>query len=770
MGDDLQQHLTPDVDAMYREWFLDYASYVILDRAIPEVDDGLKPVQRRLLHALYEMDDGRFNKAANVIGQTMRFHPHGDMAISAALVNLAQKGLLIETQGNWGNALTGDQAAAPRYIEARLTPFAKDVLFHSAITDWQASYDGRAKEPMVLPARFPLLLFLGAEGIAVGLATKILPHNFCELIKESIAVLRGHKPQLIPDFPGGGIADYSEYLDGRKGSKIKVRAKIEVTNSRQLCIREIPFGTTTSSLIDSILAANDKGVVKIKKIEDNTAQDIEILVHLHPGASPDQVIAGLYAFTDCEVSLTPNCCVIAQNKPLFCGISELLIRSTNRTKELLKKSLEYDRQVIQDKLHMALLEKIFVEQRLYRKIEGAENWESVLSITEKAFKAHKAELFREATREDLEKLLELRIKRIAKYDLTKTEENVAELRKKLAEVEGHLSNLTAYCITYFKEMLKKYGKLFPRKTEISSFAPVSVSKAAVSNIEVFLDRKEGFVGSSLKACESLGMASEFSEMLTLAEDGTLMVHRVCDKMFVGKNVLYAGLFQNNERVVYHLLYRDGKDGSTFAKRFHFTSYIRNKMYDLTKGTKGSRILYFSVHPNGEQEKVRLTLKGNSLLKGASKIDLDFSQIALKSRQLVGTEITQNKVEAVTRLLVGASTLQAQRVWFDRKKNQLNGEGEGVYLGKYSGEEQLIAVYASGSYEVIPFDWNYHFSPDLLDLKFLTKNLILTVECFDSVKKDPFSKRIELLDATTGRYDFVSRRANVEVRKIDWTEA
>jgi topoisomerase-4 subunit A len=767
MGEDLQVHTTPDVDAMYREWFLNYASYVILDRAIPEVDDGLKPVQRRLLHALHEMDDGRFNKAANVIGHTMRYHPHGDMAISEALVKLAQKGLLIETQGNWGNLLTGDQAAAPRYIEARLTPFAQDVLFEDAITDWQASYDGRSKEPLVLPTKFPLLLFLGAEGIAVGLATKILPHNFCELIKESIAVLRGHKPQLIPDFPGGGIADYSEYLDGRKGSKIKVRARIEVTHSRQLCIREIPFGTTTTSLIDSILAANDKGVVKVKKIEDNTAQDIEILIHLHPGASPDQVIAGLYAFTDCEVSLTPNACVISQNKPLFCTVSDLLVRSTQRTKALLQRSLEHERGLIQNRLHMALLEKVFVEQRIYRKIEGAESWDSVLSITQKAFRAHIAELFREPELSDIEKVLDLRIKRIAKYDLAKTEETIAELKKKLADIENSLANLTAYCINYFKEMHKKYGKLFPRKTEIASFAPVSVSKAAISNLEVFIDRKEGFVGTSLKGHESLGMASEFSEIITLSEEGKIVVHRVCDKLFVGKGTLYAGFFQNNERCVYHLIYKDGKDGSVLAKRFHFTSYTRSRMYDVTKGTKGSKVLYFSVQANGEQEKVRILLKSNSLLKNAEKLDFDFSKLAVKSRQLIGTEIAQGKVDSVVRLLVGASTLQAQRVWFDRKKNQLNADGEGVYLGKYSGEESLIAVYSSGSYEIIAFDWNYHFSPDLLDLKFFNKKSILTVECFDSAKKDLFSKRIESLETQVGRYDFIPRRANLEVRKVEW---
>lgn len=767
MGDDSQNLFVHDIDAMYKDWFLDYASYVILDRAIPGVDDGLKPVQRRLLHALQEMEDGRFNKAANVIGHTMRYHPHGDMAISEALVKLAQKGLLIETQGNWGNPLTGDQSAAPRYIEARLTTFAKEVLFNASITEWEPSYDGRAKEPRVLPTKFPLLLFLGAEGIAVGLATKILPHNFCELVKESIAILRGYKPQLVPDFPGGGIADYSDYQDGKKGSRIKVRAKIEVSNSRLLIIRELPFGTTTSSLIDSILAANDKGVVKIKKIEDNTAADIEIAIHLPTGASPDQTIAGLYAFTDCEVSLTPNCCVIANNKPLFCGISDLLVRSTNRTKELLRQELEHERKVLQDKLHMALLEKVFVEQRVYRKIEGAESWESVLAITAKAFKSFKDVLFREASPADLEKVLELRIKRIAKYDLEKTDAHIKELRAKLAEVENHLANLNAFAIAYFKELLKKYGKAYPRKTEISSFAPVSIAKAAATNLEVFLDRKEGFIGTSLKGHESLGMASEFSEMLSLAEDGTLMVHRVCDKMFVGKSVLYAGLFTNDERCVYHLIYRDGRDGPVLAKRFTFTSYIRNKMYQLTKDTKGSKVLYFSVHPNGEAEKVQVNLKATPLVKGASKIEVDFSQHAVKARTVVGTEITKNKVESVVRLLVGASTLQAQRVWFDRKKNTLNADGDGVYLGKYSGSEQLIAVYSSGSYEVIPFDWNYHFSPDLLDLKFLTPKLTVTVQCTDG-KKDKIEKSVELSNIAAGRYDFVPRRPNLEVSKVKWS--
>lgn len=771
MGEENTISKAPDLDSMYREWFLDYASYVILDRAIPEVEDGLKPVQRRLLHALSEMDDGRYNKAANVIGHTMRYHPHGDAAISDALVKLAQKGLLIDTQGNWGNPLTGDQAAAPRYIEARLTPFAKETLFHKAITDWSDSYDGRSKEPEVLPVTFPLLLFLGAEGIAVGLATKVLPHNFCELMKESIAILRGNKPQLLPDFPGGGLADFSEYKDGKKGSKIKVRARIEVKSDKQLCIKEIPFGVTTTSLIESILSANDKGVVKIKKIEDNTASEIEILVHLHASTSPQQVIAGLYAFTDCEISISPNACVIADKKPLFCGTSELLTRSVHRTKELLRKSLEHQKSVLEGKLHITLLEKVFVEKKIYRKIEGAESWESVLKTTEKAFQACRKELFRKPTQEDLEKVLELRIKKIAKHDLTKTEEALEKLREELKKVEYALAHLNSHAISHYKNLLKKYGKLFPRKTEITAFAAVSVKKAAVSNIEVYLDKKEGFVGSSLKNAESLGKASEFSEILSLSEDGSFMVHRVTDKTFVGKNVLYADFFKSSDRRVYHVLYRDGKDGPVLAKRFRFTSYIRNKQYNLTKGTKGSRILYFSVQPNGEQEKVRLTLKATPLIKRKRKVDVDFSKLAVKSRQIVGTQITQEKVESATRLLVGASTLEAQRVWFDRKKRQLNSDGEGAYLGKYTGEEHLISVYSSGSYEIHPFDWNSYFSEDLFDLKMSQEPVTMTVEYMPKGKrKGASSKTIEIDRIEKGRYDFLSSRTveKMQIKKVEWS--
>lgn len=715
--DELQQHIVNDVDHMYREWFLDYASYVILDRAIPDIDDGLKPVQRRLLHALNEMEDGRYNKAANVIGHTMRYHPHGDMAISEALIKLAQKNLLIDTQGNWGNPLTGDQAAAARYIEARLTPFAKDVVFNAAITEWQASYDGRAKEPVALPIKFPLLLFQGAEGIAVGLATKILPHNFCELLKESIAVLRGYKPNLLPDFPGGGTADFSDYNDGKKG-KVKVRAHIEVVSDKLLRISEIPFGTTTTSLIDSILAANDKGVIKIKKIEDNTAENIEILIHLSPASSPEQVLAGLYAFTDCEISITPNCCVIANNKPLFCSVSELLTHATMRTKELIRKDLEHEKTILENKLHLAILEKIFIDERIYRKIEAAETWEKVLEITLKGFKSHKDSLLRQPTTEDLEKILELKIKRIAKYDLAKTENWIAELREKLKEVENSLANLTAYCISYFKDILKKYGKNYPRKTRVSSFSSVAASKAAVQNTEIFCDRKEGFIGTSLKGAESLGMASEFADILSLADDGNMMVHRVCDKMFVGKNIIYAGFFKEDERCLFHLIYRDGKDGAIFAKRFTLTSYIRNKMYDLTKGAKNSKILYFSVNPNGEQEKVKISFKSTPLLKTAGTLEFDFGQLAVKNRQLVGTEISKNKVDSIVRSLVGASTLQAQRVWFDRNLSKLNTNGEGVYLGKYTGSEKLSISYGSGRTEKLEFQWDLFFSPDVVEVKLI----------------------------------------------------
>ncbi|MBI2602093.1 MAG: DNA gyrase/topoisomerase IV subunit A [Deltaproteobacteria bacterium] len=750
------------VAQMYKRWFLDYASYVILDRAIPEVEDGLKPVQRRILHSLWEMDDGRFNKAANVIGHTMRYHPHGDMAICDALVKLAQKGLLIDMQGNWGNPLTGDQAAAARYIEARLTPFARSVVFSEHITPWQNSYDGRSKEPIALPVKFPLLLFQGAEGIAVGLATKILPHNFCELVKESIAVLRGYKPKLLPDFPSGGLADFSEYSDGARGGKIKVRAKIEVLNSKQIVIREIPYGTTTTSLIDSILSANDKGKIKIKKIEDNTAKDVEILIHLAAGMSPEQVIAGLFAFTDCETSISPNCCVIAEGRPLFCSVSELLTRATNRTRQILKLELEHERHVLREKLHLATLEQIFVEERIYRKIETSESWEHVLRTTEKALKAFHEQLVRELTQDDVLKILELKIKRIAKFDQEKNKALIAELKAKLEEVEKNLASLTAFCIAYFKDLLKTYGKSFPRKTEIATFAQVKAAKVAVADQKVYIDRKEGFVGTNIKDGELLGECSEFTEILTLSQAGELKVHRANEKTYVGKNVLYADFFKPSERCIFHLVYRDGREGPVFGKRFDLMSYTRNRLYDLTRGTKGSRVLYFSKNPNGEQEKVQVLLKDNGLLKGPGKLHLDFATLAIKPRTLIGTVITHEKVDKVVQVLQGASTLAAQRVWFDREKNKLNKEGEGIYLGKYSGEESLLAVYKSGSFEIFPFDWDHHFSPDLLEIQFFDPSQILSVVYFDEEKDDHFVKRVAVGEFERGRYDFVPLRSSAKV--------
>lgn len=740
---------------LYEKWFLDYASYVILDRAIPDSDDGLKPVQRRLLHAMSEMEDGRYNKAANIIGHTMRYHPHGDMAISDALVKLTQKGLLIDPQGNWGNPVTGDNAAAARYIEARLTPFAKRVVFNKNITETNDSYDGRHKEPIKLPIKFPLLTFLGTEGIAVGLSTKILPHNFCELIKESIAALKGHRPQLFPDFFGGGSADFREYKDGRKGGRVKVRAKINVISPKLLCITEIPFGTTTTSLIESIVSANEKNKIKIKRIEDNTAKDIEIIVHLASGTTPDQVIAGLFAFTDCEVSIAPNCCVITDKKPRMCGVGELVSESANRTKVLLQKELEFNRRALLEKLHLVILEKIFVKEKIYRKIEKAESWEKVLSTTKQALSKFSDKLIRPLEDNDLPRLLEMRIKKISKFDLDITNELIKKLKNHLKDIDKSLRNITQFTINYYQELLKDYGKEYPRKTKIETFGKVKVTKAAISHQKMYIDYKEGFVGTSLKDAELLGEASEFTEVMTLNSEGQIMVHRITDKTFVGKKIIHAEVFKSNERCIFHLIYRDGRDGSSYAKRFDFTSYTRARGYDLTRGNKGSKVLYFSVNPNGESEKVKISLKASPLLKKARTIQFDFSKLAIKSRKIIGEEVTEHKIDKITQAIQGASTLAAERVWYDRNKKTLNRDGVGIYLGKYSGEEKLVALYKSGSFEILNFDWDHLFSPDLMNLCFKSDDLILTSVYFDSERKDTFVKRVSLDEFDSGRHNFIS---------------
>lgn len=739
---------------LYRKWFLEYASYVILDRAIPSAEDGLKPVQRRLLHALSEMDDGRFNKAANVIGHTMRYHPHGDMAISDALVKLTQKGLLIEPQGNWGNPITGDQAAASRYIEARLTEFAKNVVFNANITDTVDSYDGRYKEPVSLPIKFPLLTFLGAEGIAVGLATKILPHNFCELIQESIAVLKGHTPNLLPDFPGGGIGDFSEYRDGQKGGRIKVRARITSRDSKSLCISEIPFGSTTSSLIDSIIAANDKGKIKIKKIEDNTAKAVEIIVHLANGTTPEQVVAGLYAFTDCELSIAPNCCVIKDKRPFFCKVTDLLYDSTQRTKSLLNKELEFERLTLIEKLHFTTIERIFVAERIYRKIEKAQSLEEIVNTTQKALSKFKESMVRPMQDSDIPKLLDMRIKRISRYDLGQTDKLIAKLKARMRELDHHLANLTAYTIAYYQGLLQKFGQQFPRRTQVASFAKVKATKAALANRKIYIDPKEGFVGSNLKTAELLGEASEYSEVLTLTAKGQIMAHRANDKVFVGKDVIHAEIYTPSERCVFHLIYRDGATGAAFAKRFTFTSYTRGRSYDLTRGSEGSKVLYFSVNPNGEQEGVRIVFDNSSQLLKTPSLDFDFAKVPCKSRRLVGELISKTAIVRITRCTQGSSTLEAERIWFDRDKKRLNKSGVGRYLGKFTGKEQLIIIYKTGTLEKRPVNCDDLFSDDLVDIRFKSTDMILTAVYYHGLRKQTYVKRVAIDALSSGRQPFV----------------
>ncbi|MBP6218730.1 MAG: DNA gyrase/topoisomerase IV subunit A [Oligoflexales bacterium] len=748
------------VDNLYKFWFLDYASYVILDRAIPDIDDGLKPVQRRILHAMNEIEDGRYNKAAHIIGQAMRFHPHGDVPISEALVKMAEKGLFIDTQGNWGNPITGDDSAAPRYIEARLTPFAKDTVYSDHSTVWGLSYDGRYKEPTTLPIKFPVLLFQGVEGIAVGLSTKILPHNFCELIKESIAILKGYKPKLLPDFPTGGSADFSGYHDGKKGAKVKVRAKIDIVNNKLLKITEIPYGTTTTSLIESILSAHEKGKIKIKKIEDNTGKEVEILVHLLPGVSVDSMIESLYAFSDCELSLSPIACVISKGKPLFCGVSEILTYSTARTKELLRLDLEHEKQKLSEKLHLATLEKIFIENKLYKKIEAEETWEGVLQAITKGLKPFLSSLFRELQEGDVEKLTEIRIKRLSKFDATKADDALKDLKTKLATVEKNLSNLTEFTIQFFKKLLQQYGSQYPRKTRLETFELRKDLALSLNRCKVYLDKKEGFIGTGLKKDEFAFECAENDEWIAFSEEGIFMVGKPEEKTFVGKGILQATTYKkNDERCVYHLIYREGKTGPVLAKRFNVASTIRYKPYSLTKEVPGSKVLYLSINPHGEAEKVQLVVKDSSAKTKSKKgqFEFDFASLPIKDRQNRGTLISEDKVEKVLLLSKGASTLSVQRIWFDRDELNLNTDGKGTYIGKCSGAEKMISLYGSGSFELFDLDLAHRFSEQVLQVAKCEPGSILSVVYYDEAKDDVYVKRV-LIDESfgIGRFDFIER--------------
>ncbi|MCC5917403.1 MAG: DNA gyrase/topoisomerase IV subunit A [Cryomorphaceae bacterium] len=701
------------VSGMYEDYFLDYASYVILERAVPALSDGVKPVQRRLLHAMREMDDGRYHKVANIIGQTMKYHPHGDASIGDALVQLGQKELLIDCQGNWGNILTGDSAAAPRYIEARLTKFALEVAFNAKITEWSASYDGRGKEPVFLPMKFPLLLAQGVEGIAVGLSTKVLPHNFNELIDASINILKGKKVTVVPDFPSGGIADVSNYNDGIRGGRVRVRAKIEALDKKTLIIKEVPFGTTTTSLIESVIKANDKGKIKIKKIEDNTSEFVEILVHLAPNISPDKTIDALYAFTDCEVSISPLACVIENDRPIFVGVTELLRLSTEHTVDLTRQELQVKLDEYQNDWHAASLERIFIENRIYRDIEEAETWEQVLQFIHDGLKPHIGHLLRPVTDEDVARLTEIRIKRISKYDSDKANDNILALEGKIAEYKHHLENLVEYTINYFKHLKEKYGKDKGRKTEIRMFDDIVAQKVAIANEKLYVNREEGFVGIGLKKAEYVCDCSDIDDIIVFRSDGVMMVSKVDQKMYMGKDIIHVGVFKKGDkRKIFHFIYSDGPNGPTYMKRFFVDGVTRDREYDLTNGTKGSKVLYFSVNPNGESETVTVHHRAIKKVK-KMRFDLDLGELAIKGRGVKGNTVTKHPVKKIERKEKGSSTLAPRRIWLDETVMRLNGEGRGRLLGRFSGDDRILEITTKGQYRLLPYDFSTHFEEDWL---------------------------------------------------------
>lgn len=741
---------TLSLSGMYQEYFLDYASYVILERAVPAIEDGLKPVQRRILHSMYELEDGRYNKVANIIGNTMKYHPHGDASIGDAMVQLGQKDLLIDTQGNWGNIYTGDSAAASRYIEARLTKFALDVVFNPKTTRWQVSYDGRNREPVTLPVKFPLLLAQGVEGIAVGLACKIMPHNFNELIDASIDILKGKKVQVFPDFPTGGMVDVSKYNSGLRGGKIRVRARISIQDSKTLCITEIPFGTTTTSLIDSIVAASDKGKIKIKKIEDNTAEQVEILIHLPPGISPDQTLDALYAFTDCEVSISPNACVIVDQKPVFMPVDEILCISAENTKSLLTKELEIRRSELQESILFTSLEKIFIEKRIYREIEECETWEEIIQTIDAGLKPFKKKFYREITREDIEKLTEIRIKRISKFDSFKADEQLRDLNEELSKVQENLDNITNYTIEYFKDLKKKYGKGRERKTEIRSFESIEATQVVIRNEKLYVDYENGFAGYGLKNAKYVCDCSDIDDIIVFRDDGTMVVSKVTDKSYVGKGILHIAVWKkDDERTIYHMVYRDGPLGATYIKRFAVTSIIRDKEYNLTKGTKGSKVLYFSVNPNGESEVLTVYLKPRPKLK-KQVFDFDLADLAIKGRNSQGNILSKYPIRKIVSKVKGESTLGGIKYWFDETVRRLNTDEKGKFLGEFNENDRLLIITQTGLYRIVKPDISLHFDNDVMTIEKFSKKKVVTVVYFDGEKKEYVVKRFhpETLDKNT----------------------
>ncbi|MFD1095819.1 DNA gyrase/topoisomerase IV subunit A [Salegentibacter chungangensis] len=756
------------VTGMYKDWFLDYASYVILERAVPAIEDGFKPVQRRIMHSMKDLDDGRYNKVANIVGHTMQYHPHGDASIGDAMVQIGQKDILIDTQGNWGNVLTGDRAAAPRYIEARLSKFALEVLYNPKLTEWQLSYDGRKKEPVNLPVKFPLLLAQGAEGIAVGLSTRLLPHNFNELIDASIKHLKGKKFTLYPDFPTAGIADVSNYNDGKRGGRVRIRAKISQYDKNILAITEIPFGTTTSSLIDSILKANDKGKIKIKKIEDNTAAEVEILIHLPNNISPDRTIDALYAFTYCENSVSPLGCVIIDNKPVFLGVSEILRRSTDHTLHLLKRELEITLEELEEQWHFSSLERIFIENRIYREIEEEETWEGVIKAIDEGLKPHITHLKRDVTEEDIIRLTEIRIKRISKFDIDKAQQKIEALEGDIAKVKHHLDHLVDYAVDYFKKLKKDYGADKDRRTELRLFDDIEATKVVIRNTKLYVNRKEGFIGTSLKKDEYVTDCSDIDDVICFTADGKMMVTKVDTKTFIGKDIIHVAIFKKKDkRTIYNMIYRDGKAGNTYVKRFAVTSVTRDREYDLTQGKKDSKVLYFTSNPNGEAEVVSVFLRQVGSIRKV-KFDVDFADILIKGRNVKGNIVTKYSVKRIELKEEGVSTLKPRRIWFDDTVKRLNVDGRGELLGEFRGEDRLLIITQDGIAKTIVPELTTRFDDEMIVLEKWSPKKPISAIYWEAEKERYYVKRF-LIENPDKEEKFISESENsyLEVVSTDY---
>ena len=757
------------VSGLYKDWFLDYASYVILDRAIPSIYDGFKPVQRRIMHSMRELEDGRYNKVANIVGNTMKYHPHGDSSITDAMVGIGQKELLIDTQGNWGNILTGDSAAAARYIEARLTPFALEVVFNPKTTEWAKSYDGRNNEPIDLPVKFPLLLAQGVEGIGVGLSTKILPHNFNELVNASVAYLKGKKFELFPDFQTAGFLDVSEYNDGHRGGKVRVRAKIAQGEKHTLVVSELPFSKTTGDVIDSIIKANEKGKIKIKKIEDNTSDKVEILIHLTNDVSPDKMIDALYAFTDCQVTISPNACVIDGDKPVFTSVSEILKVNTDHTVSLLKKELEIELHELQENWHFSSLERIFIENRIYHDIEEVKSWEEVLKVIDEGLKPHTKHLLRAVTEEDIVRLTEIRIKRISRFDLDKFKENIAALEGKIELVKHNLANLIQYAIDYYINIQKKYGKGRERKTELRVFDTIDATKVAVANVKFYANFEEGFIGTALRKDEYLFDCSDIDDIIIFRKDGSMQVVKVEQKTFVGKDILHVGIWKKNDtRTVYNMIYREGKMGPYYMKRFSVTSITRNTVYPLASDIKGSEMLYFSANPNGEAEIVSVLLKPNARIR-KQKIDIDFSELGIKGRNSRGNLVTKYAIKKIDLKEEGVSTLAPRKIWFDETVRRLNADSRGTLLGSFKGEDKILVINSKGEAKLVSFDLGNRFDDEYVILEKWRPEQPVVCIYYDGEKGIYFIKRFLLENTPSVQYFMPSEHSKSFIEFVGTTD-